>query len=106
MKNKHLESPEVDELFDAILALKDRSECYSFFEDLSTIQELKSLALRLQVAKRLYFHDDTYNTITKDFGVSAVTISRVKNCLMYGSGGYKLILDRIGDKSEDSEQNK
>ncbi len=60
VNNRKLISPDVDELFDAILSLKNRDECYMFFEDMATIQEVKALSLRLQIAKRLYYDNDTY----------------------------------------------
>ena len=93
--NSRLISPEADELFDALLLLKSREECYDFFEDIATIQEIKALSMRLQIAKRLYYNNETYEAISQDFGVSASTIGRVNSSLMYGTGGYKTILDRI-----------
>jgi len=95
MNSHKLVSDAANELFDAILSLKDREECYLFFEDLATIQEVNALAQRLQIAKRLYFDDDTYQAISDEFGVSVSTIGRVKNSLLYGSGGYKRVLDRM-----------
>ncbi len=95
VNNRKLISPDVDELFDAILSLKNRDECYMFFEDMATIQEVKALSLRLQIAKRLYYDNDTSATISNEYGVSTSTIGRVNNCILYGSGGYKTILDRM-----------
>ena len=93
--NSKLVSPDVDELFDAVLLLKSREECYDFFEDIATIQEVKALSMRLQIAKRLHYNKETYETISQEFGVSASTIGRVNNSLVYGPGGYKTILDRL-----------
>lgn len=89
-----------DRLFDAILTLKDKEECYSFFEDICTIKEIQDLAQRLDVAVKL--NDGLpYSEIAKKTGASTATISRVNKCLSYGSGGYKLILGRLGlDKRE------
>ncbi|MDO4582244.1 MAG: YerC/YecD family TrpR-related protein [Bacillota bacterium] len=84
----------VDDLFNAILQLQTLEECYSFFDDLATVPEIKSLAQRLQVAKML-LQNDTYTEISKTTGASTATISRVKNSLYYGSDGYKMILKRI-----------
>jgi TrpR-related protein YerC/YecD len=84
----------VDRLFEAILQLKDIDECYRFFEDLCTINEIKSLAQRLEVAERLR-NGETYNEIAELTGASTATISRVNRCLEYGAGGYQLILDRL-----------
>ncbi|MDR1764598.1 MAG: hypothetical protein LBR77_00585 [Lachnospiraceae bacterium] len=95
MNNHKLRSDEVDELFDAVLSLKNREECYAFFEDLATIQEVNALAQRLQIAKRLYHDDGTYQNISSELGVSVSTIGRVKNSLTYGAGGYQTVLDRM-----------
>ena len=49
-----LDNNAIDRLFEAILSLENKEECYSFFEDVCTIQELGSIAQRLEVAKLLY----------------------------------------------------
>lgn len=51
--SKKLRTEAVDHLFDAILCLKDREECYTFFEDVCTVNELLSLSQRFEVAKML-----------------------------------------------------
>lgn len=89
-----LESEEMDFLFDAILTLKNREECYRFFDDICTINEIKALEQRLQVAKMLK-QGRTYLDIANATGASTATISRVNKSLNYGSDGYKLVLDRI-----------
>lgn len=98
MENK-IRSESIDELFRALLALRDQEECYRFFADLTTIPEIKSLAQRLQVAK-LLMQNETYTVISKSTGASTATISRVKNALFYGSDGYKLIIDRLKNNQE------
>lgn len=89
-----LRSDEVDALFDALLLLKNRSECYRFFEDVCTIPELKSIAQRWEVARMLDC-GFTYQEIAQKLSVSTATISRVNRCLTYGAGGYRLALDRV-----------
>ncbi|MCH4178586.1 MAG: YerC/YecD family TrpR-related protein [Megasphaera sp.] len=89
-----------DQLFDAILELQDRDECYEFFEDICTIQEMHAIAIRLEVARMLKA-GDIYEDIVKKTGASTATISRIKRCLMYGSGGYSKILDRMAGKNPD-----
>ena len=42
-----------DALFDAILSLETREECYNFFEDLCTVKEISDMAQRLEAAKML-----------------------------------------------------
>ena len=92
--NEKLKSPACDMLFEAILNLKDVCECYNFFEDVCTINELKSLAQRFEVAKMLT-ENETYTVIAKKTGASTATISRVNRALNYGSDGYKTVLERI-----------
>ncbi len=87
-----IRSEETDKLFEAILSLRDKDECYSFFEDICTIKELRDLSLRLEVASMLR-EGKSYQEVTKETGVSAATICRVNKCLMYGEG-YKKVLDR------------
>jgi TrpR-related protein YerC/YecD len=89
----------VDRLFEAILQLKDIDECYRFFEDLCTINEIKSLAQRLEVAEMLR-NGETYNEIAERTGASTATISRVNRCLEYGAGGYQRILDRLNSEQD------
>ena len=87
----------VDQLFEAILALESMEECYRFFEDICTINEIKSLAQRLEVAKMLR-EKKTYNEIAEKTGASTATISRVNRSLTYGADGYNIILDRLEKK--------
>ena len=91
------QNKEVDDLFQAILALENEEECYRFFEDICTIKELQSIAQRLQVAKLLR-EKKTYSDIEEITKASTATISRINKCLNYGSDGYKLILDRLDNK--------
>ena len=88
-----LRTDEMDQLFDAILALKDKDECYRFFEDICTISEIKAISQRLAVAKMLDT-GVTYQEISQQTGASTATISRVNRCLQYGAGGYRLVLDK------------
>ena len=89
-----LKEPLIDNLFDAVLCLKDHDECYRFFEDICTVAELKSLAQRLEVAKMLAANK-TYSEIEEKTGASSATISRVKRALNYGADGYKIVLQRL-----------
>ncbi|NLW89641.1 MAG: hypothetical protein GXY43_08005 [Clostridiaceae bacterium] len=92
-----------DGLFDAILSLEDREECYRFFEDLCTVSEIKSLASRLRVAS-LLSKGHTYTEIFELTGVSTATISRVNRCLEYGADGYRTVLDRISHNLPDGKE--
>lgn len=92
MINSKIASKQMDELFESILKLKDVDECYAFFIDLCTVAELQSLSQRLSVAKLLK-EKVTYNDIVGKTGASTATISRVKKCLDYGTGGYDIVLE-------------
>ena len=92
--NDKLKNSEVDFLFQAILSLQNTEECYNFFEDLCTAQELKALSQRSVVAKMLSEHK-VYSDIVAQTGASTATISRVNRSLMYGNDGYLKIFDRM-----------
>lgn len=92
-----LEREDVDALFDAVLKLKNREECYRFFEDLCTINEIHAIAQRMEVAK-LLSEKKTYNEIENITNASTATISRINKCLIYGAGGYRLVLERLKDE--------
>lgn len=85
---------EVDELFKAITKLESVEECYKFFEDACTINEILGMAQRLKAAKML-LGGANYNDISAATGMSSATISRVNKCIEYGNGGYKIVLDRM-----------
>jgi len=89
-----LESKDMDFLFEGILSLQTKEECYRFFEDICTINEIKALEQRLQVAKMLT-EKRTYLDIASTTGASTATISRINRALNYGNDGYKLILERL-----------
>jgi TrpR-related protein YerC/YecD len=89
-----LKSKDVELLFDAILSLSSKEECYRFFEDVSTVGELKALAQRFHIAV-LLDRNKTYQEIETATQASTATISRVARCLNYGSDGYRCVLDRI-----------
>lgn len=93
--NPKIKIEAVDELFDAILKLETREECYTFFEDLCTINEILSLSQRLDVAKMLR-DKKTYMEIAEKTGASTATISRVNRSLSYGNDGYEMIFNRLG----------
>ena len=90
---KPLHNPDVDALFDAILSLRDRDECYAFFEDACTVKEILDISQRLKAAGMLS-SGACYADISRETGMSTATISRVSKCLEYGAGGYKTVLER------------
>jgi TrpR-related protein YerC/YecD len=94
--NKKIRTEAVDHLFGAILCLENKEECYSFFEDLCTVNELLSLSQRFEVASMLR-DKKTYLEIADKTGASTATISRVNRSLNYGDDGYELVFGRMQD---------
>lgn len=92
--NPKIKTEAVDGLFDAVLKLNTREECYTFFEDLCTINEILSLSQRLEVARMLR-DKKTYMEIAEKTGASTATISRVNRSLAYGNDGYELVFNRL-----------
>ena len=106
--SKKLRTEAVDRLFDAVLCLENRDECYTFFEDVCTVNELLSLSQRFEVAGMLR-DQKTYLEIAEKPGASTATISRVNRSLNYGNDGYELVYSRMEQKAEeeqDPDQNK
>lgn len=91
-KNVHTEA--VSHLFDAILSLENKEECYRFFEDVCTVNELLSLSQRYEVARMLR-EQKTYLDIAEKTGASTATISRVNRSLNYGNDGYDMVFERV-----------
>ena len=87
-------NPTTDALFDAILSLETREECYNFFEDLCTVKEISDMAQRLEAAK-LLLGGSTYDQIVKAVEISTATISRVNRSLNYGNDGYRIAFERL-----------
>ncbi len=92
---------ELNKFYKAVLSLKNEEECARFFEDVCTIKELKDMAQRLGVAIMLK-DGKSYQNVSAEIGASTATISRVNRCLMYGNGGYNIVLERM-NSSEKTE---
>ena len=97
--SKKIRTESVDHLFEAILNLKNKEECYLFFEDVCTVNELLSLSQRFEVAKMLR-EKKTYLEIAEKTGASTATISRVNRSLNYGNDGYEMVFTRMEAKEE------
>ena len=92
--SKNIRNESTDGLFHAILSLQDMDECYTFFEDVCTINEIQSLSQRFEVAKMLR-EQKTYLEIAEKTGASTATISRVNRSLNYGEDGYDMVFERL-----------
>lgn len=91
--SKNVRTEAVNHLFEAILTLQDKEECYRFFEDVCTVNELLAFAQRYEVAKMLR-EQHTYLDIAEKTGASTATISRVNRSLNYGNDGYDMVFAR------------
>ncbi len=100
--SKKLRTEAVDHLFDGILSLQNREECYTFFEDVCTVNELLSLSQRFEVAKMLR-DQKTYLDIAEKTGASTATISRVNRSLNYGNEGYDMVFGRMQNADSSRE---
>lgn len=92
--SKKIRNEATDGLFRAILCLQSMEECYTFFEDVCTINEIQSLSQRFEVAKLLR-EKKTYLEIAEKTGASTATISRVNRSLNYGNDGYDMVFRRM-----------
>lgn len=100
--NKRIKKERNEDMYKAILQLKDVDECKKFFDDLCTLTELQAMEQRFQVAVLLH-QGLIYNDILEKTGASSATISRVNRSLQYGADGYAIVFDRLGIKGEGEE---
>ena len=94
---KTIRTKAVKEMFDAILTLEEEEECYKFFEDVCTVNEVLSLAQRFEVAKMLT-QGHSYMEVAEQTGASTATIARVNRSLNYGGEGYEMVFARLREK--------
>ncbi len=94
---KSIRNETVKELFEAVLTLENVDECYDFFEDVCTVNEVTSIAQRFAVAKMLK-EKHTYLEVAEKTGASTATISRVNRSLNYGNDSYDMVLERMNKK--------
>jgi TrpR-related protein YerC/YecD len=92
MYKSKTKSPATDDLYKSILKLKTLEDCYRFFDDLCTINEIHSFSQRFEVAK-LLAKGERFSEVADMTGASTATISRVNRCLQYGADGYKIVLE-------------
>ena len=92
-----VQNEQIDNLFKAVMELDSIEECYRFFDDLCTINELEAFGQRLMVAKMLH-KKMTYQEIEKATGISAATISKISKSYLYGPRGYKMIIEKLEEK--------
>lgn len=89
----------LDDLIKAIVLIDNEEDCKKLLDDMCTIEEVNKMAQRLEAAK-LLLAGYTYEQVIKETAISSTTLSRVSRCIQYGDGGYKTIIDKLGDKNE------
>lgn len=99
MSESKIKNPQTDILVKALLSLENEDQCYRLMEDLLTMREIRDLSQRMEVAALLR-QKVTYNEIVERTGVSTATIGRVNRALMYGTGGYDMILDKLKEEED------
>lgn len=92
-----LHNENTDRFFEAVLTLKDIDECYKFFEDVCTVNEIEAIVQRFAVAELLN-KKCVYSEIGEKTGASTATISRVNRSLNYGNDGYEMVFSRMKKK--------
>ncbi len=100
--NKLPKKPRSENMYKAILTLRDVDECMKFFDDLCTVSELMAMEQRYQVAVCLD-KGMIYNDILAETGASSATISRVNRSLQYGEGGYEIVFSRLAAAEEEGK---
>lgn len=100
MFTPRIQNEQTDHLINALLSLENMEEAYRFMEDLLTVQEMRSITQRLEVAVMLR-NKETYQEIVRKTGASTTTIGRVNRTLQYGAEGYATVLDRLSEKPQE-----
>lgn len=91
---KAINNKAFNELCETLLELRTKDECKKFLRDLCTLEEIRSMSERWQVAKQVD-QGIPYRTIAQKTGSSTATITRVAQWLHHGEGGYRLMLHRL-----------
>ena len=101
--NSKVQDKNTNMLFEAVLHLETLEECYRFFEDLCTVQELKAMSQRFVVAKMLT-QNQVYSNIVKETGASTATICRVNRSLKYGCDGYRTLFEKMENSTPEKTE--
>ncbi len=93
-KNNSIDS--IEELYEALLLIKNKQEMARFMKDLCTPQEISTLAERWRVCKLLNEGTLSYREINELTGASLATITRVARFLKdEPHQGYTHILKKL-----------
>jgi TrpR-related protein YerC/YecD len=92
-------TPETEALIEAVLRLDTRESAERFLRDLCTLGELRDLAQRWAVVRRLDAGEH-YAAISRETGASTATVTRIASWLNHGEGGYRAALERLATARE------
>ncbi len=90
---KELEEKSPD-LLKVFMSFKNEDELKAFFRDLMSERDLREFAMRWEVAKKLDA-GETYEQIQEKSGEAMATIAKISRWLKEGTGGYKMMIDRM-----------
>jgi len=93
-------TPDAEALIGAIQRLETRDETERFLRDLCTLNEIRDMAQRWAVVRRLD-SGQHYAEISRETGASTATITRIASWLNHGEGGYRAMLDKLDQASRD-----
>lgn len=88
------QTPEAEPLLEAVVALRSVDEAAAFLRDLCTLRELEEMIQRWAVV-RLLAQGLSYREISEETGVSTATVTRINQWLQHGTGGYRMMLERM-----------
>ncbi len=94
IKKEKWRNEDSEELFRAVLGLKNVSEAKAFFRDLLTEKEILEFGQRWKVA-RMLSEKVPYLEIGRQTLMSPRTIARIQKWLKSGKGGYRLMIGRL-----------
>lgn len=95
METREIGEVETNRLLEALCSLESVDEARALLSDLCTPREVEDLSQRLEVATMLAA-GASYLDVSHATGASSTTVSRVSKCLNGGSGGYRMVLERLG----------
>ena len=95
-EGKEIEEKSPD-LLDVFMSFKNKDELKMFFRDLMSERDLREFAMRWEVAKKLDA-GETYEKIQEQSGEAMQTIARISRWLKEGTGGYKMMIERMKGK--------
>lgn len=91
---KDLKTDDQRALYEAVQILESPDQVMRFLRDLLTFDEIREISKRFAVVKMLN-DKKTVREISKKTKMSSATISRINFWLHHGTGGYRLVLEKL-----------